>query len=39
LEALPQRLLYCFEFRGEGDPDGRIAQSLAYMNDRAWQRG
>jgi len=35
LEALPQRLLYCFEFRGEGDPDGRIAQSLAYMNDRA----
>ncbi|HEY8599693.1 MAG TPA: sugar phosphate isomerase/epimerase family protein [Thermomicrobiales bacterium] len=37
LEALPQRLLYCFEFRGEGDPDGRIAQSLAYLRHRAWE--
>ncbi len=37
LEALPQRLLYCFEFRGEGDPDGRIATSVAYLRDRAWE--
>lgn len=36
LEALPQRLLYCFEFRGEGDPDRRIATSVAYLRDRAW---
>lgn len=36
LEALPQRLSYCFEFRGEGDPDGRIARSVAYLRDRAW---
>lgn len=39
LEALPQRLIYCFEFRGEGDPDGRITQSLAYLYERAWERG
>lgn len=38
LEALPQRLIYCFEFRGGGDPDGRIASSLAYVRERAWER-
>lgn len=38
LEALPQRLVYCFEFRGEGDPDGRIATSVTYLRDRAWER-
>ena len=37
LDALPQRLIYCFEFRGEGDPDGRIVQSIAYLRERAWQ--
>jgi sugar phosphate isomerase/epimerase len=37
LEALPQRLIYCFEFRGEGDPDGRIERSLAYLRERAWE--
>lgn len=36
LEALPQRLLYCFEFRGGGDPDARIAASLAYLRERRW---
>jgi sugar phosphate isomerase/epimerase len=36
LERLPQRLIYCFEFRGGGDPDGRIASSLAYMRERRW---
>ena len=39
LEALPQRLLYCFEFRGEGDPDGRIVHSMAYLRDRVWAQG
>jgi sugar phosphate isomerase/epimerase len=38
LEALPQRLLYCFEFRGGGDPEGRIARSLAYLRGREWER-
>ena len=36
LEALPQRLIYCFEFRGGGDPDARIATSLAYLRERRW---
>ena len=36
LEALPQRLLYCFEFRGGGDPEGRILASLAYLRERRW---
>jgi sugar phosphate isomerase/epimerase len=34
LNSLPQRLLYCFEFRGGGDPEGRIKQSLAYLKER-----
>lgn len=34
LDGLPQRLLYCFEFDGGGDPDGRIARSLAYLGRR-----
>jgi sugar phosphate isomerase/epimerase len=38
LEALPQRLLYCFEFRGGGDPQRRIARSLAYLRGREWGR-
>ena len=37
LEALPQRVIYCFEFRGGGDPDGRIASSLAYVRERRWR--
>ena len=37
-DRLPQRLIYCFEFRGGGDPDGRIASSLKYVRDRAWAR-
>ena len=32
LQALPQRLIYCFEFRGGGDPEGAIRRSLAYLN-------
>ena len=35
-ERLPQRLLYCFEFAGGGDPDGRIARSIAYLRERRW---
>ena len=38
VEALPQRLLYCFEFRGGGDPDGRITRSLEYLRGREWER-
>lgn len=34
LDALPQRLIYCFEFQGGGDPDARIAQSIAYLRGR-----
>ena len=37
LEHLPQRLIYCFEFRGGGDPEGRIVRSLAYLRERRWQ--
>jgi len=37
LERLPQRLLYCFEFRGGGDPEGRIVTSLAYLRERRWR--
>ena len=35
LDRLPQRIIYCFEFRGGGDPEGRIAHSLAYLRGRA----
>ncbi len=31
LDALPGRILYTFEFRGGGDPDGRIRASLAFL--------
>lgn len=31
LDALPQRILYCFEFRGGGDPEDRIRQSLNFL--------
>ena len=31
LDDLPQPLLYCFEFPGGSDPDGRIETSLAYL--------
>lgn len=33
LEALPQRIIYCFEFTGGGEPDARIEKSLAYLRD------
>jgi sugar phosphate isomerase/epimerase len=33
LDALPQRLLLCFEFGGEPDPDGRIRQALQFRRD------
>jgi len=33
LERLPQRLIYCFEFRGGGDPEGRIQTSLDYLRN------
>jgi sugar phosphate isomerase/epimerase len=31
LESLPQDMIYCFEFPGGDDPEGRIKQSLAYL--------
>lgn len=37
LDRLPQRILYCFEFRGGGDPEGRIKKSLAYLKTRQGQ--
>lgn len=33
LEALPQRIIYCFEFAGGGEADTRIERSLAYLRD------
>lgn len=33
LEALPPPILYCFEFDGDGEPETRIAKSLAYLKD------
>ena len=33
LNALPQRVIYCFEFVGGGEPDARIAKSLAYLRE------
>jgi len=34
LDALPQDMIYCFEFPGGGEPDERIRKSLAYVRDR-----
>jgi sugar phosphate isomerase/epimerase len=31
LDRLPQDMIYCFEFPGGGDPEGRIRKSLAYL--------
>ncbi len=33
LEALPPPILYCFEFDGDGEPEERIAKSLAYLKE------
>lgn len=33
LEALPQPVIYCFEFVGGGEPDERIRKSLAYLRN------
>jgi sugar phosphate isomerase/epimerase len=35
LARLPQKVVYCFEFEGSGDPEGRIAQSLSYLRNLA----
>ena len=34
LDALPQRIIYCFEFPGDDDPDDRIRRGLAFMRSR-----
>jgi sugar phosphate isomerase/epimerase len=34
LDRLPQRIIYCFEFRGGDDPEGRIAHSLNFLKRR-----
>lgn len=36
-DRLSQPIIHCFEFGGAGDPDGRIAASLAYLQARAAQ--
>lgn len=37
LDGLPQSFPYCFEFRGGDDPERRISQSLAYLQQRTNQ--
>jgi len=34
LDALPQKIIYCFEFPGGDDPDDRIRRGLTFMNSR-----
>jgi sugar phosphate isomerase/epimerase len=34
LDALPQKLVYCFEFPGGNDPDDRIKRGLNFMQNR-----
>ncbi|MEM7131457.1 MAG: sugar phosphate isomerase/epimerase family protein [Chloroflexota bacterium] len=34
LDKLPQPIICCFEFRGGGDPEGRIQKSLAFLRNR-----
>lgn len=34
LDALPQRLIHCFEFRGGKDAEERITRSLEYLRQR-----
>lgn len=34
LDALPQEIIYCFEFPGGSDPDDRIRRGLAFMKNR-----
>jgi len=34
LDALPQKIIYCFEFPGGNDPDDRIKRGLAFMKGR-----
>jgi sugar phosphate isomerase/epimerase len=36
-DQLPQPIIHCFEFGGGGDPEGRIAASLAYLQARTAQ--
>lgn len=36
-DRLARPIIHCFEFGGAGDPDGRIAASLAYLQARAAQ--
>jgi sugar phosphate isomerase/epimerase len=39
LDRLPQRLFYCFEFRGGVDPEGHIQAAIAYMAQRRSMNG
>jgi len=34
LDALPQKIIYCFEFPGGNDPDDRIKRASAFMKSR-----
>ncbi len=33
LDGLPQKVIYCFEFGGGGEPDARITRSLAFLKN------
>lgn len=37
LDALPQRIILCFEFGGGNDPDGRVQNALAYLSQHSGQ--
>ena len=34
LDALPQKIVYCFEFPGGDDPDDRIKRAMNFMKSR-----
>lgn len=34
LDALPQEIIYCFEFPGRDDPEGRIKRGVVWMKGR-----
>ncbi len=38
LDALPQSVIYCFEFGGGADPDAAITRSIAYLRTRVGGR-
>ncbi len=39
LEETDRRFPFCFEFQGEGDPEGAISRSITYLADLETSRG